>query len=845
MDQIPDPLSELFLADLTEPQKLAVTTADGPLLVVAGAGSGKTRVITRRVAWLMAQGVPPYAILAITFTNKAAGEMKSRIAATLGRQIHDFGRLEHPYPTICTFHSLCLRVLKHYATTLGLSPHFTIYDSHDQQKLIKLAIKECGKDDKQFQVSAIHHAISTAKNKLQGPAAYSQAAGGFVEREVAKIYTKYQELLKKNSAMDFDDLLYYTAMAFRDHADVLGQLQDRFEYILIDEYQDTNHAQYVIAHALALKNRNICVVGDPDQSIYAWRGADIRNILDFETDYPDARTVRLEQNYRSTKRILKIASQLIAHNQDRKKKDLWTDNEEGAKAQVYICSDDREEGTLVTEAFKQLHEKQNVQWNQMAIFYRINSMSRVMEDALRRANVPYQIARGVEFYNRAEIKDVMAYLKVIANPADEVSLTRIVNVPARGLGDTSLRVLQTHAVAHQMTLLSAMGQAERISGLQKKAAGAAKKVAGLFAGWSRKAFGEATPVTEALTGKVQASEGIATTIQPHQGIADRLSQPAEAGSTVAPTSVGDLIPREFLAGMPTAGSISGQAIFKVGTTVAPTSVGVPMPTEFALPEQSAGSVSVQAILEAVVKQSGLEDSYKKADGGDVEGSEMDNINELISSAAEFDAENPQADLRSYLDQVSLISDVDHLGDGGAVTLMTLHAAKGLEFPVVAIIGLEHGILPHQRANDDPQQMEEERRLCFVGITRAQKLVILSRAKQRMIRGQIEPGIASPFLAEMPQSELEINDYSKMGGGSRWAGGGGGYQWPGASRPRSGAEGEMKSPYKPAQRVRHPRFGLGTIVEASPMGGETRLVVQFDEAGKKTLVASFARLEIQP
>lgn len=775
--------SDPLLADLTEPQKMAVTTADGPLLVVAGAGSGKTRVITRRVAWLMAQGVPPWSLLAITFTNKAAGEMKSRIATILGRQIHDFGRLEHPYPTICTFHSLCLRILKHHAAKLGLSPTFTIYDTHDQQKVVKLAIKECGKDEKQFAVSAVHHAISTAKNKLQGPQAYAQASGGFVEREVAKIYTKYQELLKKNSAMDFDDLLYYTAMAFHDHRDVLASLQDRFEYILIDEYQDTNHAQYVIAHALAMKNKNICVVGDPDQSIYAWRGADIRNILDFEKDYPDAKTVRLEQNYRSTKRILKIASQLISHNQDRKKKDLWTENEEGAKAQLYVCADDREEATLVTEALKQLHEKQSVQWNQMAVFYRINSLSRVMEDALRRSGVPYQIARGVEFYNRAEIKDVMAYLKVIANPADEVSLSRIVNVPARGLGDTSLRVMQTHAVANQLTLLQAMAQADHISGLQKKAAASAKKLAAMFAGWTTKAFG-----------------------------------------TSDPASLPPWEPSEFL---------PGQA-------------GDEMPAGPAEVTQTS-CASVQAILEAVVKDSGLEDSYKNSKTGDLEGSEMDNINELISSAAEFDEDNPQADLRSYLDQVSLISDVDHMGDGGAVTLMTLHAAKGLEFPVVAMIGLEYGILPHQRAADDNRQMEEERRLCFVGITRAQKLVILSRAKRRMLRGQIEDCIASPFLTEMPQSEMDVVDYSQYGGGTRAGGGsggsGGGYQWPGSSRSRGGQE-QTPSIYKPDQRVRHPRFGLGTIVEASPMGGETRLVVQFDEAGKKTLVASFARLEIQ-
>jgi len=745
--------SDALLDGLTAPQREAVTHVNGPLLVVAGAGSGKTRVITRRVAWLLAQGVPPWSVLAITFTNKAAGEMKSRIGDAMGRRIRDFGSLQHRFPTICTFHSLCLRILKQYAVRLGIAPGFTIYDTSDQQKVLKLAIKECGKDEKQFSVAAIHHQVSTAKNKLIGPESFAQLAGGFVDREIAKIYAKYQKILERNSALDFDDLLYQTAMAFKAHPDVLAELQDRFEYVLIDEYQDTNHAQYIIAHALAMKHKNICVVGDPDQSIYAWRGADMRNIMEFERDYPDAKVVRLEQNYRSTKRILRIASGLIAHNRERKKKDLWTENEEGAKAQQYICYDDREEAQVVAEAFRQLNSAQNMAWNQMAVFYRINAMSRSMEDALRRAGVPYQIARGVEFYNRAEIKDVLAYLKVIANPQDEVSLERIANKPARGLGDTSLRAIKAHAVATGIPLLEAMRQAGGIPSMQKRASGGATRLARLFDEWAQMAFGSRPDSPETLL--AQGEEG--------------------------------------------------------------------------------GAVSVQAILEAVVKQSGMEEAFGKTKDEDVEGSELDNINELISSAAQFDEENPQADLRAYLDQVSLISDVDHMGEAGAVTLMTLHAAKGLEFPVVAMIGLEHGILPHQRAIEDPTQMEEERRLCFVGITRAQKLLVISRAKKRLVRGQVEDTIPSPFLGEMPKEEMEVTDFSR---GQSAAGGAAGSRWSDQEQPA-----RENGVYQPGQRVKHPKFGPGRVLEASPMGGETRLVVQFDVAGRKTLIASFARLQI--
>ncbi|MDB5301093.1 MAG: ATP-dependent helicase UvrD/PcrA, partial [Phycisphaerales bacterium] len=421
-----------LLEDLTPPQREAVMHVDGPLLIVAGAGSGKTRVITRRVAYLIRQGIPAPTILAITFTNKAAGEMKSRVSNVVGRQMRDFGRIDQPWPTICTFHSLCLRSLRHFAPRIGLPANFTIYDSSDQGKVVKEALKMLDVSSTNFSPATVHATISNAKNQLIGPDAFAQTAGDFYQRTVARVFKKYQELLKQNNALDFDDLLLRTVHAFRDHPDVLAELQERFQYLLIDEYQDTNHAQYVLAHAMALKHRNLCVVGDPDQSIYAWRGADIQNILDFEKDYPDAKVVRLEQNYRSSQRILRIASQLIANNTQRRDKSLWTENAPGDAARLFLCQDEHDEAAVITQQLREAHEKGGFDWSKMAIFYRMNSLSRVMEDALRKAGVPYQIARGVEFYNRKEIKDVLAYLRVVANPSDEVSLSRIVNVPARG-----------------------------------------------------------------------------------------------------------------------------------------------------------------------------------------------------------------------------------------------------------------------------------------------------------------------------------------------------------------------------------------------------------------------------
>jgi DNA helicase II / ATP-dependent DNA helicase PcrA len=763
--------SEALLEDLTDAQREAVTHVDGPLLIVAGAGSGKTRVITRRVAHLVSLGIPASSILAITFTNKAAGEMKNRVSAVLDRPVRDFGRLDQPWPTICTFHSLCLRILRHYAQHVGLPHNFSIFDSADQTKLVKEALKALDLSSTNFPPGTVHGAIGDAKNKLLSPEQYAANVHDFYGRTVARVYIKYQDLLKQNNALDFDDLLLRTAQAFRDHKDVLEELQQRWQYILIDEYQDTNHAQYVIAHALAMKHRNICVVGDPDQSIYAWRGADIKNILEFERDYPDAKVVRLEQNYRSTKTILAIASKLIANNLQRKDKGLWTENGQGEPAELYLCQDEHDEAQVVMRRLKELNEKQGIAWNRMAIFYRMNSLSRVMEEALFKAKVPYQIARGVEFYNRKEIKDVLAYLRVVANPSDEVSLGRIVNVPPRGLGEGAMEKIQAYAVGTGMSIFEAMGDAGKVTGLTTRAVNSAKSFVELVRKWREIA---------------------------------RLGQEGETRGQ------GDTETRRAEGG--------GELQFE--------------------PAQPKGDV--QTLMESVVRTSGYDDLLKKLDKEKEEGERpSDNVGELINAAAEFDREQPEGTLYDYLAQVSLVSDADHLkGAGGAVTLMTLHAAKGLEFPVVAMIGLEDGILPHSRARDNMSELEEERRLCFVGITRAQQYLIISKAQTRAFRGSRERTITSPFLNELPQEFLRVTDRTGLEGIDRAGDDDGGW---GRSDgyPKKEDEGAQ---FRRGQMVRHPTFGIGRVADVSQAGQHTRAVVEFNTVGRKTLILQYARLE---
>ena len=718
-----------------------MTHGSGPMLVLAGAGSGKTRVITRRVAWLMTQGVRPPEILAITFTNKAAGEMKSRVGALLGRELRDFGRLDQPWPIICTFHSLGLRILRHYAQRIGLPADFTVYDAADAERMLRQAMSAAELDASTVNPALAAARISMAKNRLRSAEQFASEAGDVLDRWIARIYAAYEKLMAQNKALDFDDLLMRACTAMRDFADVRDELQQRFAHILIDEYQDTNHAQYVLAHALAGRHRNIVVVGDPDQSIYAWRGADISNILEFEQDYPDARVIRLERNYRSTGTILHIASRLIAHNRRRKRKDLWTENDRGRPALLLHCMDERDEARAVAQELRAMHEKEGYDYGQMAVFYRINALSRVMEDALRDARVPYRIARGVDFFHRKEIKDVLAYLRVVANPDDDLSMERIINVPPRGLGDVALSRLRGYARSRGVSLWQAMREAETAGGLSPRAAKAVASLVTMIGQWR-----------------------------------------ARAGGTAS------------------AGGGSG------------------------------GAAPIRQLMEDIVAGSGLEKYLRQSASEDSE--ELANVNELITHAAQFDAENPQGTLRDYLAQVSLVSDIDMIAEtGGAVTLMTLHAAKGLEFPVVAIIGMEEGILPHQRVETSPAQLEEERRLCFVGITRTRERLIMSHAWRRTIRGISEDRLRSRFLDEMPEEAIEECDSMARRG----------ERCPPATR--HGNDELADGGEYAGRRVRHPRFGTGKVRHAERAADGIRVVVEFPEVGLKTLMIPPAVLEI--
>ncbi len=633
-----------ILADLNGPQQEAVTHIDGPLLVLAGPGSGKTRVITRRAAYLVHSGVAPHNVVAITFTNKAAGEMRDRIEALGVRR----------GMWVYTFHALGVRLLREFGTLARVEPGFSIYDETDSLRLVKEAMEATGISDTALRPEFVRTKLSDAKNRLLTPAACSEQADWYQDRNVAHVYEVYEKLLQQRNAVDFDDLLMRVAVVLRDHPDITERLNVRFRYVLIDEYQDTNHAQYLIAALLSRHHRNICATGDPDQSIYGWRGADLRNILDFERDYPDARVVRLEQNYRSTGSILRLASQLIEKNHHRKHKDLWSELGPGAPVQAWAFASGSDEANHIAQRIVQLHANGRP-WSDFAIFYRVNALSRGLEESLRHHGIPYRIARGVEFYNRKEIRDTLAYLRLIVNPADDNACLRIINTPTRGIGKTTVERLRLHAAESGAPLLAAARDAHTVGSLRK----AAKRLA---------AFAD---------------------------LIDRLG-----------------------------------AAHKMGV---------------------ADAVSY------VLSESGLEEDLKT--NRDEHGEDrLANVEELVTAATRYESDVEEPSLADFLTRVALTSDQDAVDEGaGVVLLLTLHAAKGLEFPVVFLVGMEQGLLPHERVLREGDDVEEERRLCFVGITRAKALLHLSHARERIIRGQPQPRPKSQFLVELADGGLEHHD----------------------------------------------------------------------------------------
>ncbi len=753
----------MILQNLNEPQRQAVMHRDGPLLVLAGPGSGKTRVITRRTAYLVHTGVAPHNILAITFTNKAAGEMKQRIEA--------LGVARGMW--VYTFHALCVRLLREFGTLGGVQPGFSIYDQTDQKRVIKDALALCDIPEQLLRPERALAKISHAKNRLQTPAEFAERASFHDQRMLARVYDAYDQLLRQRNAVDFDDLLMRVAQVLRDHPDIAERLNIRFQYVLIDEYQDTNHAQYLIARSLSRHHGNICATGDPDQSIYGWRGANIRNILEFEHDFPDARIVRLEENYRSTKHICRAASKLIACNTRRKAKDVWTNNEEGEPVTVWEFAEGRDEARRIAETIAQLHVGGG-SYNSFAIAYRINAITRGLEEALRAEGIPYRIARGVEFYNRKEIKDTLAYLRVIVNPADQVALLRIINTPARGIGATTVQRLIDHAEREGQTLLQTVTKVDQVPTIKSAAAKKVSRFAALL-----------NEISACCEGRV-----------------------------------------------------------------------------------------AQAVGE-VLRRSGLEVALEKESEEQGE-DRLANVRELVSAATQYDDDFDDGSLEDFLQRVSLTSDQDSVDEKvDAVLLLTLHAAKGLEFPVVFIVGLEQGLLPHDQAlMRDDGDVEEERRLCFVGITRARQRLYLSHARQRFIRGSLVPRATSQFIRELPDDAILTESFARP----RWGRGANQRDGfvrlddqlapeeigePGRIRRRSFTEApgdpadrmidvsadrgdhEPSTPYadwRPGTFVEHEEYGIGCVRRISSVGGLTSASIVFAGAGTKDLILEHASLK---
>lgn len=733
---------------LNPQQAEAVINTEGPMLIMAGAGSGKTKVLTCRVANLLQKGVRPYRILAITFTNKAAAEMRERVNNMSGPAAKDVW--------LFTFHAFCARFLRMEIDKLpGYGGNFAIYDTADSQNLIKQILKEMNLDDKRFQPSGILSRISNAKNALQDAAAFARQAGDFYEQKVADIYSRYEQKLQLNNALDFDDLLMLSIKLLQENKEVREKYQDRFDYLLVDEYQDTNHAQYLLTKFLAAKHRNICVVGDADQSIYGWRGADIQNILDFEKDYPDAKVIKLEQNYRSTQIILDAANAVIENNTGRKPKNLWTENKSGADIIYFQAVDERDEARFVIEQLQNLQRTENKKLGDMAILYRTNTQSRIFEEMLIKSCISYNMVGGLKFYERKEIKDIIAYLRVIFNPADSLSLLRIINVPKRGIGDASLTKIQAYAAANNVSLFEAVSNAAAIDGLSSR-----------------------------FVSKLDDLAGI---------------------------------------------------IFELMNL--------------------ANEAPVEDLIDRVLRDTGYLEELENERTPQAQ-SRIDNLHELISVAQEFAASEEENNLENFLAHVALVSDIDdtELGED-AITLMTLHSSKGLEFPVVFLVGMEEGLFPHARTLMDETEIEEERRLCYVGITRAKEKLFLSSTKMRTIYGNTVTYPPSRFLQEIPAHLVKtIKRQERFSALENFKQVSEKYSAR-PQKPASTFNPHSFMPQKPAaaaggtgtrfntgDRVSHSKWGEGMVVSVkdSPDGQEVK--VAFAGAGVRSLLTKYAVLK---
>lgn len=737
-----------LLKGMNPRQAEAVQLTEGPLLIMAGAGSGKTRVLTHRIAYLIEEkGVNPWNILAITFTNKAAKEMKERVINLMEAGGEDVW--------ISTFHSMCVRILRRDVDHIGYSKNFTIIDSSEQLTLMKRVVKELNIDPKKYDPRSILGAISNAKNELLTVAAYSARQGSLFEDIVARCYDLYQKELRRNQCLDFDDLIMLTIRLFQDNPEILQYYQRKFHYIHVDEYQDTNHAQYTLVNLLAAGFRNLCVVGDADQSIYGWRGADMQNILDFEKDYSDAQTILLEQNYRSTKNILSAANQVIGHNQNRKEKKLWTENDQGDKITYYRGDSERDEGRFIVSEIQRLQREQQRKYGDFAVLYRTNAQSRVVEETFLKANIPYKMVGGHKFYDRKEIKDILAYLQVIANPADSLSLLRIINVPKRGVGAGSIEKLQSFAALHDFSLLEA-GQNVALSSLKGKAATEIEKLA--------------------------------------QSLAD----------------FNQMIPY----------------------------------------------LSVTELTREVLEKTGYEDELKRQNNLESQ-NRLENLEEFLSVTMEFDKtyetqpeeeqEAPEDKLTIFLNDLALLSDVDsYEEEASEVTLMTLHAAKGLEFPVVFLVGMEEGVFPLSRAMMEEAELEEERRLAYVGITRAEEALYLTNALSRTLYGKTQYNRPSRFVSEIESELLQGKGNGapgeKKAPAATFA--------PKVFKPQykqpvtTGVPGKKETSaagvtWKVGDKVEHKKWGQGTVVRVGGSQKDLELDVAFPSQGIKRLLAAFA------